>query len=196
MTAKTYSQKFIDGRIDYLNGNIDALKSAKPEYARVGGGTYLQALAELYDQHAKGNADLQSQFARDDGTYVVRPLTFQETIEVIVESYESGDKTLLKGWYGSCTGVRLKEGTTKFKIVPTDKSLITFSSANYEDKEGIEVDSSKGKYDMPLTKSEENFEKLTFFWKKNNFFNLYPKQKSFPSFNVLFCSLSSQLYII
>ena len=124
--------------------------------------TYAQAIAALRQAYAEGKAGLQPIFMTTEGTALARPLTFEETIDTLVNAYESGDKTLLRSWNDTCTGIHAKAHSTQFKLVPCSPALITLPedfnqkalSLPYQDTEGIELDKSKGKYDKRLTKTE------------------------------------------
>ena len=92
-----------------------------------------------------------------------QPKTFKENIEARVIAYENGDRRLFDTWLNSCTAVVNKERSTEFKIVPKSKDLITISEhfndaylpVTYADvKNGIELDSSKGKYNQLLEEGE------------------------------------------
>ena len=117
-------QKIVQGRREALQREMDALNSLDLAYGVVRGRTYGQALAALRDAHARGEAGLQPQFVKPDGSSIARPLTFEETIDGIVNAYESGNKEPLTHWNNSCTGIAYQAGTTKFKIVPASQDLI------------------------------------------------------------------------
>ena len=161
MTYKS-GQKIVQGRINALQREMDALKSATPVYGIEQRRTYGKCLAALRDAYAQGQAGLQPLFVKADGNSIVRPLTFEETIDAIVNAYESGNKELLTRWNGSCTGILYKAGTSRFKVVPVSRDLILlgedfsspFVSSDYNSQDGIELDKSKGKYDVQLTKPE------------------------------------------
>ncbi len=161
--AKYHSgQKVIQQRVDALQREMDALKSITPVYTVEQRSTYGKCLASLRDAYANGNAGLQPKFVQADGSSIVRPLTFEETIDAIVNAYESGNRELLTGWNDSCTGIAYKVNTTKFKIRPSSQDLILlgedfrspFVSADYAAQDGTELDKNKGKYDVQLTKPE------------------------------------------
>ena len=91
-----------------------------------------------------------------------QPKTFRENIEAKVIAYENGDKSLLRIWLDSCTGIAYKQKSTQFQIVSPSSELINIPAAfrrsflpvNYDDIAGIELDSSNGKYNQGLTKDE------------------------------------------
>ena len=93
---------------------------------------------------------------------VKRPFTFKENLQARVEAYESGDYRLFETWLNSCTGIVYKAGTTRFKIIPSCAELIginkdfshSFLPVEYDTIAGVELDSSKGKYNHLLTKAE------------------------------------------
>ena len=155
-------QKIIQQRIGDLQREIDALKSTTPLYDVVQGDTYGQCLVALRDAYGHGKAGLQPLFVKADGRSIVRPLTFEETIEGIVTAYESGNKGLLNEWNDSCTGIAHKENSSKFKVVTVSQDLIClgnnrgqrFVLVDYAGQDGTELDTSKGKYNGHLTKPE------------------------------------------
>ena len=155
-------QKIIQQRLEALQREMDALKSATPVYDVEQKGTYGKCLAALHEAYAQGKAGLQPLFVKADGSSIVRPLTFEETIDAIVNAYESGNRELITHWNDSCTGIQYKGNTTKFKVVPVSKELVfldhafnsTVVSASYAEQDGVELDVSKGKYDEGLTKGE------------------------------------------
>lgn len=163
MAKYNSGQKIVQERIGALQREIDALKSATPVlYGVEQGRTYGKALAALREAYARGEAGLQPQFVKDDGSSVIRPLTFEETIDSIVNAYESGNTELLAHWNDTCTGIAYKAGTTEFKIIPVSQELILlhqdfsqlFVTADYGSQQGTELDKNKGKYNVPLTKTE------------------------------------------
>ena len=141
---------------------MNALKSVAPVYGVEKGNTYGKGLLALREAYANGMAGLQPQFVKSDGSSVVRPLNFEETIDAVVNAYESGKRDLLDDWNDSCTGVAYKKGSSKFKIVPVSRDLIlldpdfaqVYVSVGYDTQDGVELDKSKGKYNVSLTKSQ------------------------------------------
>ena len=109
----------------------------------------------IADTYARGVAKL-----RELGEL---PKMFKENIEARVTAYENGDRELFNIWLDSCTAVVNKKRSTKFKIVPKSKDLITIPE-NFNGaclpvayagvKNGIGLDSSKGKYNQPLSEGE------------------------------------------
>jgi len=98
---------------------------------------------------------------------IYRPLTFKETIEARVNDYESHKPTperlhLFNNWKASCCGIAYKHGSTKFKLQVQCPELITIDSTfaqgflpvNYAKFSGVELDSSKGKYNQSITPDE------------------------------------------
>ena len=119
--------------------------------------TYAQGVYAL--QEACKNSTHPQEFG------VYRPLFFRENLQARVNDYRSneGDKLrLFKTWLDSCCGVAYKGGTTKFKIVPRCRELVTiqrdfnreFMPINYDSVQGVELDSSQGKYRTLLTQQE------------------------------------------
>lgn len=108
------------------------------------------------------------------GDEIPRPLSLKENIEARVNDYEKltnpdGSKRkrkerlkLFKESLDSCTGIAYKSGSTKFKIIPVCKELMSidedydgsFLQIDYDCLEGFELDSSKNKYSEALTKNE------------------------------------------
>ena len=140
--------------------------------------TYASAVAQLQkaaSEFYKGKSEiLHPTFVKDNGSIIFRPLTFKEDLVAIVEDFETlrnpdGSKrstaerlTLFNNYKDSCTGIKYKKNSTKFKIEPVCKDLITippgfnrpFIGIDYESASGIELDSSKGKYSQLLTKKQ------------------------------------------
>ena len=155
-------QKIIQQRLDALQREMDALKSATPVYNVEQRATYGKCLAALHEAYAQGKAGLQPLFVKADRSSIVRPLTFEETIDAIVNAYESGNRKLIISWNDSCTGIVYNGNTTKFKVVPVSEELVLLDrdfnslvvSTGYAGQEGVELDVSKGKYNQGLTKNE------------------------------------------
>lgn len=157
-------------------------KAAVPEKTAIEGAYILMPQASTYAQGAyamrkackEETASPHPLFTLDDGSQIYRPLTFKEVIQVKVTDYntlvdeEGNDRTLedrlrfFEKWIDSCTGMAYKAGTTAFKVIPMSKELITikksfndeFLPIEYDTMVGIELDTSKGKYDESLTKKE------------------------------------------
>lgn len=91
-----------------------------------------------------------------------RPFTFRENVLARVEAYERGNKTLFSIYLDSCTGVAYKGKSTRFQIVSPSSELISipanfnnsFLPINFDHVQGIELDSSNGKYNQGLPKDE------------------------------------------
>ncbi|MEK6939269.1 MAG: hypothetical protein AABX31_00930 [Nanoarchaeota archaeon] len=87
-----------------------------------------------------------------------QPKTFKENIEALVVAYENGDRQLFNNWFDSCTAVVNKAYSTKFKVIPRSNYLLlipmafeeSFLSVSYDDVQGTELDSTKGKYNHLL----------------------------------------------
>lgn len=160
-----------------------SVPAQSPQPSVVLEGTYI--LMDQADTYAKGAYALQKacqkrtdsphpQFTLDDGSQIYRPLTFKEVIQAKVIDYntlhnEEGNERDLEDrlrffnhWIDSCTGMAYKAGTTKFKVVPVCKELITikkgfneeFLPIEYDSIVGLELDTGEGKYDTSLTKKE------------------------------------------
>ncbi len=102
-------------------------------YEIISSNNYNDAMDDLrlcYKTHAFSNE--QKLYPTDDGD-VIRPLTYRETMEILVNNYESGykDKELSErvefmqpeNLY-TCTGVVFKKDTDFFRIIPECKELI------------------------------------------------------------------------
>ncbi|MDP2909128.1 MAG: hypothetical protein Q8N77_04960 [Nanoarchaeota archaeon] len=93
-----------------------------------------------------------------------KPFTFAENIEARIADYEANgdDAELFKTWFASVTGVAYKARSTKFKLVLRSDKLEnipqdfnqSFIPVDYDAEQGIELDSSKGKYGQALTREE------------------------------------------
>ena len=136
--------------------------------------TYAIGVQALRDAYSKTKESVHPLFTRDDGSKTVRPLTFKENIEARVNDYktlkdENGNNRsredrlrLFSRWLDSCTGIAYKAQSTKFKINPECRELITinqdfnqpFISIDYSSFKGLELDSSRGKYNQPLNKQD------------------------------------------
>jgi hypothetical protein len=137
-------------------------------------GTYALGVQALRDSYSRGECSAQPLFTKDDGSTIVRPLTFQETLKARVEDYEnthSSDGTerskddrlrLFQYWIDSATGVAYKARTTQFKVIPLCRPLVeidagvndNFMNVEYGALAGTELDSGAGKYGAWLTKDE------------------------------------------
>lgn len=108
------------------------------------------------------------QFVRPDGSMIYRPLTFKETIQARVESYErctpEDRLKLFNMWQDSCTGIATQARSTKFKVIPTCEQLITIAGdfrdnylpVNYATISAPELDSARrgAKFNQLLTPNE------------------------------------------
>ena len=114
------------------------------------------------------------EFVGDKKASIYRPLTFKENILARVTDFnkkldESGaersldDRLRLFGrWLDSCTGIAYQAGTSNMKIVPICQNLIEIDSSfkehyvavDYASIDGMEIDRSKGKYNLLLTQEE------------------------------------------
>ncbi len=162
MAKYVSGQKLVQHKVKALQREMDALRQAAPVYDVDQRATYGSGLAALREAYSNGKAGLQPLFVQEDGSPIVRPLTFEETIDAIVNAYESGNRILLNNWNDSCTGIAYKANTSKFKVVPASKELILlgdkfkspYVSVDYAAQEGTELDRTNGKYRVPLAKSE------------------------------------------
>jgi hypothetical protein len=137
-------------------------------------GTYALGVQALRDSYSRGECSAQPLFTKDDGSTIIRPLTFQETLKARVEDYEkthSPDGTerskddrlrLFQHWIDSATGVAYKAGTTQFKVIPMCRPLVeidagvndNFMNVDYGALAGTELDSGAAKYNELLTREE------------------------------------------
>lgn len=136
--------------------------------------TYVLGVHALQRACERDHSTVHPQFTLDDGSQIYRPLTFRENIEARVQDYETlhtlhGRKRTLQErlrlfnhWQDSCTGIATKAESTKFKIIPICKELITipkdfeggYVSTPYRKLEPAELDIKKGRYRQPLTKAQ------------------------------------------
>ncbi len=108
-------------------------------------------------------------FVLDDGSNIYRPLTFRETIEARVNSYEQNKPreerlVLFKRWNDSCTAAAYKQGTTAFTLVPISKDLIILAEDFNEgylpvpysslEGKGVELDSTADVYNTALDRDK------------------------------------------
>ena len=118
--------------------------------------------------------NLQSQFTKPDGSKIYRPLTTLESLEVMINDYntlkdENGtdrniaDRTkLFSNYKYTCTGVAYKNGGGEIKIIPESSDLILIPSGfnenslpiTYSKIIGTKLDTSKAKYNKLLSQSE------------------------------------------
>jgi hypothetical protein len=137
-------------------------------------GTYALGVQALRDSYSRGECPTHPMFTKDDGSTIVRPLTFRETLKARVEDYEnthSSDGTerskddrlrLFQHWIDSSTGMAYKARTTQFKVIPLCRPLVeidagfndNFMNVDYGALAGTELDSGAGKYSAWLTKDE------------------------------------------
>ncbi|MDP2906632.1 MAG: hypothetical protein Q8O03_01715 [Nanoarchaeota archaeon] len=91
-----------------------------------------------------------------------KPFTFFENVEARISDYEANGENaeLFKTWLSSVTGIAYKAYNTKFKLILRSDKLenIDFNQSfipiDYDTEQGIELDSTKGKYDQDLTREE------------------------------------------
>ena len=129
--------------------------------------TYAQGVHALQNFCKAAANTVHPQFTLDAESAIYRPLTFKEDIEARVSDYESNKDTpervrLFQRWNDSCTALAYKAGTTKFKIVPISRELITipedfnqsYMKINYDSIEGIELDRNDAVYNNLLTPAQ------------------------------------------
>ena len=128
--------------------------------------TYGLGLVQLIKECGLDAKTGQPRFTKPDGSLIYRPLTFKETIQARVESYESSTPEerlkLFNSWNDTCTGIAYKANSTLFKIIPQSKELILlpqdYNQPNlpieYDKISGIELDRTKAKYNELLTIDE------------------------------------------
>ena len=136
---------------------------------------YATAVHELQkaaaDGSRKNGITVHPVFVRDDNSLIFRPLTFKENLQAKVEDFETlrnpdGTKRTMEDrlklsntFLDSCTGTGYQKGAAKFKLIPLCIELITIAEnfgqpyikKPYNQMEGIELDTSKGKYRELLT---------------------------------------------
>jgi hypothetical protein len=137
-------------------------------------GTYALGVQALRDSYNHGECPTHPMFTKDDGSTIVRPLTFRETLKARVEDYEnthSSDGTerskddrlrLFQHWIDSSTGMAYKARTTQFKVIPLCRPLVeidagvndNFMNVDYGALAGTELDSGAAKYNELLTREE------------------------------------------
>ena len=126
--------------------------------------TYSDGVHNLQEACRREGNSVHPQFVMTEcGIY--RPLTFKENLQAWVNDYETNQRDklgLFRTGLDSCCGIVYKGGTTNFKVVPICEELITipqgfnqrFLSVDYDSVPGIELDSSKAKYNTLLTQEE------------------------------------------
>jgi hypothetical protein len=138
------------------------------------GNTYSLGLAALNDDCNKENNQAHPRFKKADGSQIYRPLTFGETIQAIVNDYntlknpDGSNRTdeertkLLQNYCDTSTGIAYKAGTSLFKILPPGEELMGLKSdfidshvpIDYSQiRGGIELDSKNELYNQKLTKA-------------------------------------------
>ena len=155
-------------------GNIPGSENVSGIYNLVSGDTYALGVHALREACVNDPNSAQLLFTKDDGSEIYRPLTFKETIRARVDDFntsvaENGEERslderlkLYAHYIDSCTSIAYKAETTKFKVIPVCKKLITIDSSfnenflpvDYDTLSGVELDSSNEKYDQSLTKQE------------------------------------------
>lgn len=154
-------QKVIELRLTQCQREMDALKVTNLSYDVVRADSYRQGLTKLRTSYTKGKAAFQPIYVKANGKPLVRPLTFQETIDAKVNAYESGNKALFNTSLSTSTGI-VYEGTSKFKIVQLSEELVTLprgankpvAVSNYADSTARELDGNRAKYNNLIHKSE------------------------------------------
>jgi hypothetical protein len=137
--------------------------------------TYAHGVHSLREACDTDSGTAHPMFVRDDGNKIYRPLTFKETLQALVDDYNTTQhqdgtertaeerlKLFTTTWKNSCTAVAYKGGTSKFKIVPVSKGLIEIAKnfnelslpVDYDTIVAPELDLSAAKYRTLLTKDE------------------------------------------
>ena len=128
---------------------------------------YAKGVHALREDANKDPNSQQPTWIQADGSSIIRPLSFRETIKARVNDYESPTPSndrlrLFHTWLDSCTGYASKKESTKFKLIPQCKELITLPQTfneyalpiDYNTIQGIKLDTSTAKYNQRLTKQE------------------------------------------
>lgn len=152
-TAYVSGRKIVESRVAELQKELDSLQSARLSYAVVRANTYAQGLTKLRTAYTKARAAFRPTWTGKDGKAIVRPLTFQETIDAKVKAYESGNKRLFNTCLNTCTGI-VFDGTSKFKIVQSSEELVLLSrgvdgpcvESSYEKVAALELDRNDSRF--------------------------------------------------
>ena len=161
MSRYNAGKKIIKEKKAALKKEIDDLKFISPVYTLEKGDDYNMGLLELRRAYAENRAVLQPVFIKPNGDSVARPMSFEETIDALVNDYESEGRILLdSGYLSSCTGIIWYGYTPRFKVVPVSSDLILLNKSpeqrylmvDYDSQDGIELNATLGKYNTPLTK--------------------------------------------
>ena len=138
--------------------------------------TYALGVQALRDSYKRGECPSQPT-VEIDGKQWVRPLTLKENLQARLEVFETVTDMNGKGyplqdrlrlfnhWIESCTGIVHEEGTTRFKVIPICRALITIDPlfdervilVSYDDIHGdnnITLDSNDGIYNKWLTREQ------------------------------------------
>lgn len=143
------------------------------------GATYASGIDAIRQLYSNGGCPLQPLYTKSDGSRIVRPLTFKETMQAIVEDYNTLNNTdgsrktdyergifFNESAMDTCSAIAYKRESDKFKIIPQSSYLIginpTFNEGmmqiDYDNIDGIELDRSEGKYNTyKLEKMETIF---------------------------------------
>jgi hypothetical protein len=141
-------------------------------------------ISDKFDTYSKGVDAIRNMkiidnisqpiFKKSDGSYIYRPLTTLESLEVMVNDYntinDANGKTrtqedrerLFNNYKFTCTGIAYPKGGKEIKIIPESTNLImilethntTFLDINYANIVGTKLDTSNAKYNKLLSKSE------------------------------------------
>jgi len=159
------------------DSGIDPITSAKLSvgaYSFIEAKPYSQAVHKLQVALKTSPSSVHPLFNLSATQKVYRPLTFKENIEARINDFEtktnpdgsprSNDdlKKLFLVYLDSCTGIAYKAESTRFKIDPECKTLITINNSfnqafhpiDYSTFNGVELDSSKDVYNSLLSKSK------------------------------------------
>jgi hypothetical protein len=151
-------------------------------YNDISTNSYPISVHVLRENYAKGLCKNQPTFAKKDGSKIVRPLTFKENVEAILDDgMKSGTPGFEHGvivslsipdhmMLNSCAGVVYPGNYeySKFKLVPVCADLINIGLKNdhnylllndceihdYREIEGVELDVNKAVYNERLSKSQ------------------------------------------
>ncbi len=153
-----------------LTQNTSVITSYDPNFPHqlhiVDGNIYPICLDDLVRQCLADPNSLQPKFGLASGKEVYRPFTFRENLLARIHQFsQQNQQGLFNVYLDSCTGIVYRRNSTKFKIIPICKKLIELKSnfrgdfvrlsdGEYNVLEYPELDSTRGKYNQRLSKSE------------------------------------------
>jgi len=149
------------GRSNPLN-----LSASSELVAWIKGQSYSEAIRKFSD--FEGDIlPMQHCLINPDGSTLIKALTCKESIEAIVNHYNSQTKKrdrlkFLKRGFDSCSAAVFKKGTNEFKILSFSSELINYFSegdekiisVNFNDFNKKVLSIQNGKYNVPLNKAE------------------------------------------